>query len=83
MKYTVTWSLGARNALASMWLSAVDQQVIADASDRVDRNLRDTPERSGVPHGEFFVYESSPLRVYFEVFTDDRLVRVVFVELVG
>ncbi len=80
MRYTVTWATWTQSALAKIWMADADQQGIADASDGIDRNLKNDPDRKGVPYGEFYIYEVAPLRVYFKLSPDDRLVRVVYVQ---
>lgn len=39
MKYTVVWNETAEVDLAALWIEADDRQAIADAADRIDRDL--------------------------------------------
>ena len=80
MKFTVVWAVGASNALAAMWNSAVDRQAIADAADKIDVDLSRDADRLVSNYGEFFIYEVWPLRVYVELSLDDRFARVTCVQ---
>ena len=82
MKYTVVWVKPAENKLMELWRTASDQQALADASDRIDRELKNDPERKVAEWDEgIFVYESEPLLVLLTISPDDRLVEVIDVQL--
>jgi hypothetical protein len=80
MKHTVVWSRGADAALLSMYLDAIDKNELSDACNRIERALKMQPEYCGQPHRSLFVYVVDPLRVYFELSVNDRMVRIVVVE---
>jgi hypothetical protein len=82
MKYTVVWLPSAQAALANLWMHALDQQEVAEASNRLDADLRDEPARKGKPFGKFFVREDAPLGVMYHVDGADRMVRVITVRRV-
>ena len=77
MKYTVTWSKHAEQQLAFFWSSANDKLGITQASDAIDRALKNDPDTKAVPFEEFFVYRVSPLAVLFRISSEDRIVEVV------
>ena len=83
MKYTVVWLQGAQVALANLWMHAPDQQEVADASDRLDVDLRHVPDKKGKPFGKFFVREDAPLGIMYHVDAADRMVRVITVKRVN
>jgi hypothetical protein len=47
MKYTVRWGADAERRLAELWLSATDQQAVADAADAIDASLGRNPLAAG------------------------------------
>jgi plasmid stabilization system protein ParE len=77
MKYTVTWLPSAEDQLADIWNNALDQQAVADASNRIDQILRHNPETKGCPIDDMRFLNASPLTVLFKVSPDDRVVSVV------
>jgi hypothetical protein len=77
MRYTVVVEKPAENQLARIWAGAVDQQGVADASDRIDRELADDAHLKGVPLGVFRKYTDDPLAVLFHVRPADRIVRII------
>jgi len=77
MVYTLTYTPAALDDLALVWVSAPDRQAVADASDRIDRELRVDPDLKGLPQEDHRVYADYPLAVAYEVIPDDRLVRVI------
>jgi hypothetical protein len=79
MRYTVVWLPAAEAALTNLWLRAPDQQVVADASNRLDAALANDPETKGRRLGKFFVREDAPLAVLYHVDSADRMVRVIAV----
>ena len=77
MVYTLTYTPSAQDDLALVWVNAPDRQAVADASDRIDRELRVDPDLKGQPQEDHRVYVHYPLAVAYEVIPDDRLVRVI------
>ncbi|MFL5244649.1 MAG: hypothetical protein ACJ8FY_21315 [Gemmataceae bacterium] len=77
MKYTVTWIKLAESQLARIWTRATDRQAVADASDRIERELASDAHRKGVPLGAFRTFTDDPLAVLFYVDPSDCMVRVV------
>jgi hypothetical protein len=80
MKYTVVWLPGAEQELADLWLDSAERADVTDASNRIDRLLRDDPERWGESREDdqrvLFV---APLGVLFRVKPPDCLVEVIHV----
>jgi len=77
MRFTVTWLPAADARLAALWMQAPDQREFTEAADRIDRALRNDPERKSVPLGKFRTYGDDPVAVLFHVDPDDRMVRVI------
>ena len=77
MRYTVVLEKPAENQLARIWARAVDQQAVADASDRIDAELGNDAHAKGVPLGVFRTYADAPLAVLFHVDPGDRMVRII------
>ena len=77
MRYTVVVEKPAENQLARIWAAAPDQQAVADASDRIDRELANDAHRKGVPLGVFRKYTDDPLAVLFHADPGDRMVRII------
>jgi hypothetical protein len=48
MRWTVVYLPDAEAQLADLWTRASDRQAVTDASDRLDRLLRDDPTRGMV-----------------------------------
>ncbi len=77
MKYTVLWTPEAEAHLAELWLSASDQQVVANAADSLDFLLARSPSeqgesREGLSRLAFF----EPLAAFFSISENDRIVYV-------
>lgn len=83
MRYTVTWLPSAIQDLARIWNQAPDRQAVSDASNEIDRVLRNTPLTVGEEEGAFRRLTVEPLEVVYRVSPDDRLVEVVQVAYVG
>jgi hypothetical protein len=77
MRWTVVYLPDAEAQLADLWTRAGDRQAVADASDRLDRRLRDDPARGANPVGPFYVVVEDPLAVLIHISPDDRMVRVL------
>jgi hypothetical protein len=83
MKYTVTWLPMAQAALANLWTHASDQQQVAEASNRLDADLRDEPDKKGRKFGKFYIREDAPLAIMYHVDAADLMVRVITVKRVN
>ena len=77
MIYTVTWTKHAVNQLAFYWHCTKNKRGITLASDTIDRDLKNDPEKKAVAFDEFFVNCVSPLAVLLRISPDDRIVEVV------
>ena len=76
-RFTVVWLHEARNELADCWLAASDRSAITGAANLVDRQLAVDPSNRGVYVSEnLWRIDIEPLRVYFSIAQDDRLVEV-------
>ncbi|HEY7329024.1 MAG TPA: hypothetical protein VH592_15380 [Gemmataceae bacterium] len=76
MKYTVVMEKMAENQLARIWNRAGDQQEVADASNRIERELGNDAHTKGNPFGIFRTYRDDPLEYLFHVDPGDCMVRV-------
>jgi hypothetical protein len=75
--YTVAYLDGALEKLASIWENATDRSVIAQAADTADNILASSPLRHAVPLSEgLWRLDVDPLRIYFTLQEEDRLVQV-------
>ena len=82
MIYTVTWDPSAEARLTTLWNTAIDQQAVADSSNRIDVELRVDPDRKGIPFRDRWIYTDDPLAVLYEIDTGDRKVKVVAVKII-
>jgi hypothetical protein len=82
MRYTVVWLPGAEATLTNLWLNAPDQRAVAEASNRLDRDLVIDPAVKGSKLGNFFVREDAPLAILYQVDPGDGMVRVMAVKRV-
>lgn len=78
MSFTVLWAPAAEQELAALWLGAPDRRNVSDATNEIDSRLRLAPAEEGESRdfGQRILLVS-PLGVTFEVFDDDRIVRVL------
>ena len=80
MRYTVLWTVTAERSLADIWLNAQDRQLVADAANSIDHQLRyDAEERGESRESGRRILLAAPLGVKFRVVSDDRIVRVLHV----
>ena len=80
-RHTVIWVPSAEAELGEIWLAATDQMDIANASNFIDRLLRDQAGNAGDQVAEGLRgLDCSPLRVLFEVLRDDLIVRILTVK---
>jgi mRNA-degrading endonuclease RelE of RelBE toxin-antitoxin system len=83
MIFTVVWTPSADDELADIWNNAPDQQAVADAANRIERELRSRPlDKVQHVHEGLYVYLVKPLLVVCEVESDDRIVLIVQVRRV-
>jgi hypothetical protein len=76
MKYTVIMEKPAVNQLARIWYRAADQQEVADASNRIERELANDAHTKGKPRGPLRTYRDDPLEYLFHVDPGDCMVRI-------
>jgi hypothetical protein len=75
--FTVVWLKDAQDALAEIWMDHPDRDVVRAAATLIDRNLREAPKRYGTHISEgLWTIPREPLRAYYSVSEDDRLVEV-------
>ena len=83
-QYSVVYLASAEAALASIWERAIDRSSVTDAADMADAILASSPEgRSVYLEEELWRLDIMPLRFYFTIRPEDRLVqvtKVVYVE---
>ncbi|MEX0724927.1 MAG: hypothetical protein WD065_01575 [Planctomycetaceae bacterium] len=79
-KYTVVWLRDAEDELGRIWMDAANRRAVASAANLIDDELRTDPDLVGAHvKGTFRTLEYSPLEIIFDVRTEDRLVRVLWV----
>jgi hypothetical protein len=76
MRYTVIVEKPAESQLARIWIRAADQQAVADAFDRIERELKDDAHAKGAPLGIFRRYADTPVEVLYHVDPGDCKVRI-------
>jgi hypothetical protein len=77
MRWGVVYLPDAEAQLARVWNRASDRLGVADASDRLDRLLRDDPTRGAKPLGPFHVLVDDPPAVLVHIDPGDCMVRVL------
>ena len=82
-RYTVEWSLSARNRLAELWLeNPAIQREFTQAADQIDNSLAHGPDTVGIATAGLARFAvRPPLSVLFLIFEDDRKVRVIYTKL--
>jgi hypothetical protein len=84
MRYTVTYTRDALNALARQWITASDREAITHAGDEIDRILREDASMKGCNAGrglrQLIV---APLIAEFTVEEDDRRITIWDVRHIG
>jgi hypothetical protein len=74
-RYTVASLPEAEDDLASIWMAAEDRHQVTAAADAADRLLAENPMRDSVFLSEQLRRRDvPPLRFYFEIREDDRVV---------
>ena len=84
MNYTVIWMPAPERRLIEIWTDASDRNAVTSAVSTIDGLLAKRPFSVGESRNESerILFER-PLVVDYEVFEDDRQVRVVAVRLVS
>jgi hypothetical protein len=84
MRYTVTYTRDALNALARQWIAAPDRTAVTQAGDKIDQILREDPSLKGCNASrglrQLIV---APLIAEFAVEEDDRRVTIWSVRHIG
>lgn len=81
---TVVWVESAEQELASIWLTLPDRNRVAKATHEVDQALKRDASGESIELCEGLrAIERGPLRVVFEVLSEDKIVRVVKVKPSG
>ena len=83
MRYTILWIPSAERDLAAIWIDSEDRSAVASAANTIDALLREDAPSAGEPC--FDTVRSvvvAPLGADFEVFEEDRLVKVLAVWIV-
>lgn len=77
MRYTVLWKKNAEDELAEIWIDAADRESVTRAAYEIDRRLRVAPTTAGESRdpGQR-VLLIAPLGVTFQIYEEDRIVRV-------
>ena len=83
MRYTVTATDLAIDALNRFWLTAPDPAAVTTASNQIDQLLKTRPEQRGVPFGMFRRFTVWPLEVLYHVSPDDCLVTILYYRLLS
>ena len=83
MKFTVVWLRHLELKLANIWNTATDRQAVTGAVDAIDRQLSLDAMNQGRPVGDGLrVLTRRPIEVLFEVSVDDRIARVIAVNVI-
>lgn len=83
-RYTVVWTKTAQDQLADLWMAADDRNRVAATVAVLDRLLgSDAFQRGTALHEELRLLEVPPLRVFFAVREEDRMVEVGRVSRIG
>jgi len=82
MKFTVTWRKEVEDDLARIWLTAMDQQAFADATNAIDQQLKRDPYRNAKQvGGDTWAIIAGPLRVQYRIRGHDCSVDVLQIDL--
>ena len=81
MRYTVVWNQDVQDELGQLWIDSGNKKGIAQAADRIDWELMNSPADKGEPFGDRFHIIEVPLQIIYQVSEDDRLVTVLQVRL--
>ena len=77
IRYTVVWHLRAEDQLAEIWLNAKDKANVSAASNAIESEVAIDPDLKGFEVvANVRVLVITPLAAVFEIFADDRLVRI-------
>jgi hypothetical protein len=78
MSYTVVWVPAAEQELAQLWMNTARRREVTEAAREIDSRLRAAPAEEGESraHG-CRILLVPPLGVTFEIFPEDRIVRVL------
>ena len=77
MRFTVIWDPDALEELAETWNETRNKKEVTWAVDKIDSELRNSPQTKGEPfNGDFHITEG-PIEVVYRVSEDDRLVTVL------
>ena len=77
MRFTVIWDPEALEELCRIWEEARNKKAVALAVDRIDSELRDSPETKGEAYDHDFHILEGPVEIVYRVSEDDRLVTVL------
>lgn len=80
-KYTVLWVASARDELTSLWLKAENRKTLTHSTHLIDQMLSIDPETRGYQIDNYRTLSIKPLSILFEIFPDDRIVKVLEVRL--
>jgi hypothetical protein len=84
MRYTVTYTSDALNALARLWMAAPDRNAVTQAGDHLDRILREDASLKGYNAGRGYRQMIvAPLIAEFDIDEDDRRVTIWSIRHVG
>ncbi len=79
---TVVWVESAEQELASIWLALPDRNKVSQATFQIDHALKRDAIKESVQLCEgIYAIERPPLRVLFEMLSEDKIVRVLKVKL--
>jgi len=76
-RYTVVSISEAEDDLASIWAEATDRKQVSEAANAADRVLAEDPLQSSIHLSEQLRrLDIAPLRFYFEIREEDRVVEI-------
>lgn len=75
--YSVVYLAEAEDELLALWEGASDRAAVADAANRADVSLATSPRSNSIYLGEdLWRLDIEPLRFYFAIREEDRMVEV-------
>ena len=83
MKFTVVTLPSVDDALTQLWLEADDGQDVADASNWIERQLKNNPLNKVTRVDNVYFIRRDPLAALCKISIDDRLVTIIEIHRVA
>jgi hypothetical protein len=75
--YTVVWHKVALTELAQIWTECEERSEVTKATKRIDAELSNDPEIKGADFHGYRLYADWPLRIFYSVLAQDRMVKIL------